>query len=366
LPKRLLTINGGSSSVKFALFDVEPQLARVDSGSIKCADSLAGADAVMQWLRERAEPKEITAIGHRIVHGGPNYLAHTLLTPAVLAELRRIAPIDPTHLPGEIELIEAMTSRFPDVPQMACFDTAFHRHLPAVASTLPLPAEVRTAEMRRFGFHGLSFEYLMQELARQAGEQVAKGRVVLAHLGAGASMAAVLDGKCIDTTMSFTPTAGLVMATRCGDLDPGVLIYLMREKKMSADQIDELLNRKSGLLGLSGFSSDMQELLAARETNASAALAVDIFCYQARKWIGALAAALGGLETLVFSGGIGENSAEVRHGICAGLQFLGAELAADRNGRNAEIISTDESKVCVRVIRTDEEITIARATVALC
>ena len=284
------------------------------------------------------------------------------ITPEMLAELRRVSPIDPDHLPGELSLIEALSKSFPSAAQVACFDTAFHRKLPLVAKMLPIPRKYFDQGVRRFGFHGLSYSYLMQELERLTGKDAARGRVVLAHLGAGSSMAAVRDGKCIDTTMSFTPTAGLVMATRSGDLDPGLMVYLLREEGMSADQLDDLVNRQSGLLGVSGSTADMKDLLAKRAGNKPAAEAIDIYCYQARKWIGALAAALGGLDTLVFSGGIGENAAEVRSQICEGLECLGVTLDAARNANNAAIISVDGSPATVRVIATDEEIMIARAT----
>ncbi len=363
----VLTINGGSSSVKFALFDVGRQLQRTSAGSIKSQNSQDAAGQVLEWVKQQAQVQDVAAIGHRIVHGGPKYLEHARITPEMVAELRRVAAIDPDHLPGEIGLIESLEKAFPGVPQVACFDTAFHRDLPQVAKMLPVPRRYFEQGVRRYGFHGLSYTYLMEELARVGEKQAAQGRVILAHLGAGASMAAVRECKCIDTTMSFTPTAGLVMATRSGDLDPGLLVYLMRQEKMTADQIDELVNKQSGLMGISGSSSDMKELLAKRNQDKAAAEAVDIFCYQARKWIGALAAALGGLDTLVFSGGIGEHATEIRWQICDGLGHLSVMIDAAKNtdasaaGR-AAVISADQSPVTVRVIPTDEEIMIARAT----
>src|SRR5207248_5014828 len=241
-----------------------------------------------------------------------------------------------------------------------CFDTAFHATLPRVARLLPLPRRYDAAGIRRYGFHGLSYAYLMGELGRVAGPEAAAGRVILAHLGAGASMAAVQGRKSIDTTMSFTPTAGLVMATRTGDLDPGALVYLLRSENLSADQLDELLNKQSGLLGVSETSPDMRDLLAKQAGDVRAAEAVELFCYQARKWVGALAAALGGLDTLVFAGGIGENAAEVRQRICDGLGFLGVRLDPARNAAGAAVISADGTPATVRVIRTDEELMIAR------
>jgi acetate kinase len=363
----VLTINGGSSSVKFALFETGSMLQRKSAGSVQRlsvvdvkAYGQAAADGLLKWLKPLAQLKDIAAIGHRIVHGGPKYLEHVLIRPEVLHELQTISPIDPDHLPGEIALIEAMGKYFPDVPQVACFDTVFHRDMPPVAKRLPIPRKYETEGVRRYGFHGLSYAYLMEQLGTLAKAQVAGGRVILAHLGNGCSMAAVRGGKSIDTTMAFTPTAGLMMGTRCGDLDPGVLVYLMREKKMSADQVDELVNKKSGLLGVSEISSDMRDLLAKQNTNPNAAEAVELFCYVARKWIGALAAALNGLDTLVFSGGIGENAPDVRSRICTGLEHLGVQIDAVRNNERAPIVSTDDAAVTVRVIPTDEEIMIAR------
>jgi acetate kinase len=314
----------------------------------------------------------LAAIGHRIVHGGPNYLQHAPITAEMLAELRRIAPIDHEHLPGELALIEVLSNQLPDTLQVACFDTAFHRDLPPVAKTLPIPQKYAAAGLRRFGFHGLSFAYLMKRLqeeeksARAAKPQAAGddgqsklGKVILAHLGNGCSMAAVKDGKCIDTTMGFTPTAGLVMGTRSGSLDPGALVYLMRQEKMDANQIDQMVNRQSGLLGVSGKSSDMRDLLAAQATDANAALTVDLFCYEAAKWIGALAVALEGLDVLVFAGGIGENAAEVREKICRKLYHLNVIIDPARNSAGCGVISSDASRVAVQVIQTDEELMIA-------
>jgi acetate kinase len=386
--RSILTINGGSSSVKFASFEasdsgdaVERRLAgsiqriglpdahlrirdrggkTLEDRSLEIADASQAATILIDSLKRLASLADIAAIGHRIVHGGPNYLDHAPITPEMLAELRRLAPIDPDHLPGEIALIEVFTAHLAGKPEIACFDTAFHRDLPHVARRLPIPQAYDDAGIRRYGFHGLSYAYLMKELARLAGGEAANQRVILAHLGAGASMAAVKGGRCIDTTMSFTPTAGLVMATRAGDLDPGVLIYLMRQEKLTADQLDELINKKSGLLGVSGATSDMRDLLAQRVTYPRAALAVDVFCYQARKWIGALAAALGGVDTLVFSGGIGENSPEVRAGICADLGHLGVSVDDAQNKASAPVISMASSRVPVRVIPTDEEVMIAK------
>jgi acetate kinase len=307
---------------------------------------------------------KIAGIGHRIVHGGPHLLEHQLITPEIIAQLRKTIPLDLAHLPQEITLIETMARAYPGVPQVACFDTAFHREMPRVARLLPIPRQYDSAGMRRFGFHGLSYTYLMEELSR-IDPDAANGRVILAHLGSGASMAAVRSGKPIDTTMAFTPTAGLVMGTRPGDLDPGLLAYLLRIEKWSADEMDNFINRKCGLIGVSEISNDMRDLIARRHTDPRAAEAVDLFCYQARKWIGALATAMGGVDTLVFSGGIGEHSIEVRAQICTDLEFLGLRLDPDRNALSSPLISADDSASAIRVIATNEEIIIAKTVCAL-
>lgn len=385
----VLTINAGSSSVKFALFRREARPSRIFSGeisrigqpdarfsirraegqapeqrSISAPDHQHAVAELLSALKSEIGSSALAGIGHRVVHGGTRYFEPAPVTAELLAELRRLAPLDPTHLPAEIALIEAFAARLPDAPQVACFDTAFHHGLPQVAQILPVPRRYFAAGVRRFGFHGLSYEYLLEEVARVAGPAAAQGRLIFAHLGAGASLAAVKDGKCIDTTMAFTPTAGLVMATRSGDVDPGFLLYLLRTEKLSADQLDELLNRQSGLLGISETAADMRDLLARAENDPRAADAVAVFCYQAKKWLGAFAAALGGLDGLVFAGGIGENSPQVRWGICEGLSHLGIALDPARNRQNAGLIS-DDKHLPVRVIRTDEEWVIARAVCGL-
>ena len=263
-------------------------------------------------------------------------------------------------MPEELLLTEAFHRRFPDLPQVACFDTAFHHDLPRVAQMLPIPRRYEAQGVRRYGFHGLSYEFLVGELARVAGAEKAEGRVILAHLGNGASLAAVRDGKSVDTSMSFTPASGVPMSTRSGDLDPGLVWYLARTEKMSAKQFNEMVNFQSGLLGISETSSDMRDLLEHETKDMRAAEAVALFCYQVTKWIGAFAAALGGLDTLVFAGGIGENSPAVRERICDGLEFLGIDLEAKQNASNEAVISTAASRVAVRVIRTDEELMIAK------
>ena len=278
----------------------------------------------------------------------------------MIEELQRLSPFDPDHLPEEILLTEAFHRRFPELPQVACFDTAFHHDMPRVAQLLPIPRRYEAQGVRRYGFHGLSYAFLMEELARVAGPEAARGRVILAHLGNGASLAAVRDGKSIDTSMSFTPTAGVPMSTRSGDLDPGLVWYLARTEKMGARQFNEMVNFQSGLLGISDTSSDMRDLLEQETQDVRAAEAVALFCYQVKKWIGAFAAALGGLDTLVFAGGIGENAPTVRARICDGLQFLGIEIEEKPNAANEGVISAATCRTTVRVIRTDEEQMIAK------
>ena len=379
---RILTVNGGSSSIKFALFEAGESIRRALDGSIERI-GLAGAtfavkgsenfsrplavpnhtvavNVLMDWIEERSGRDALTAVGHRVVHGGPKYFEADRITPEMVEELHHLSPFDPDHLPEEILLTEAFHRRFPDLPQVACFDTAFHHDLPQVARLLPIPRRYEAQGVRRYGFHGLSYAFLMGELGRLEGSETAQGRVILAHLGNGASLAAVRHGKSIDTSMSFTPTAGVPMSTRSGDLDPGLVWYLARTEKMSAKQFNEMVNFRSGLLGVSETSSDMHDLLEHETQDVRAAEAVALFCYQVKKWIGAFAAALGGLDTLVFAGGIGENAPVVRTRICDGLGFLGIELEEKRNAANAGVISAAASRVAVRVIHTDEELMIAR------
>ena len=282
------------------------------------------------------------------------------LTPTLVAQLHRITPYDPDHLPREIGLIEAFSRRHPKLPQVACFDTAFHRTMPLVARLLPIPRRYAAKGVERYGFHGLSYAYLMEELGR-LDPVAAKGRVILAHLGNGASLAAVRDGKSIDTSMGFTPAAGLMMSTRTGDVDPGLAYYLARTERMTAARFQRMVNRESGLLGVSGTSGDVRDLLAREARDPRAADAVALFCYQAKKWVGSFAASLGGVDTLVFAGGIGENAPLIRARICDGLGFLGIEVQRKRNAKNAPLISPHAGRVKVRIIRTDEELMIARS-----
>jgi acetate kinase len=326
---------------------------------VSAPDHTAAVGALMDWIEERGGSDALTAVGHRVVHGGPKYSQPQRINAEMVDELHRLSPFDPEHLPEEILLTEAFHRRFPDLPQVACFDTGFHHDLPRVAQLLPIPRRYEAQGVRRYGFHGLSYAFLIGELARLAGTEAAQGRVILAHLGNGASLAAVSEGKSVDTSMSFTPTAGVPMSTRSGDLDPGLIWYLARTEKMSAKQFNEMVNFKSGLLGVSETSSDMRDLLDCEKRDVRAAEAVALFCYQVKKWIGSFAAALGGLDTLVFAGGIGENAAPIRERICDGLEFLGIELDEKRNVANAGVISSETSRIPVRVIRTDEEWVIA-------
>jgi acetate kinase len=363
MPK-ILTINAGSSSLRFALFETAVPVVRLLEGKMeRIGGEPAGATAerLLQQLNTPAE-LGIGGIGHRIVHG----MRHTeaeRVTPALLQELRGITAIDPEHLPREIELIEALQQRFTKIPQVACFDTAFHRNMPTVASMLPIPRRYFTQGVQRYGFHGLSYTFLMKELARLQDPAAAQGRVILAHLGSGASIAAVLKGRCIDTSMGFTPTAGLMMGTRSGDLDPGLVNYLALTESMTAAQFQTMVNHESGLIGIAQSSADVRDLLACENVDSRAAEAIAMFCYQAKKWIGAFAASLQGVDTLVFAGGIGENAAPIRRRICDGLQFLGIRIDDALNEKHAPRISSGAT--VVRVIRTDEEAVIAEQTAGL-
>jgi acetate kinase len=332
---------------------------------VTAPDHTVAVGALMDWIEERIGRDALTAVGHRVVHGGPKYSKPQRITAEMVEELHRLSPFDPEHLPEEILLTEAFHRRFPDLPQVACFDTAFHHDLPRVARLLPIPRRYEAKGVRRYGFHGLSYAFLMGELARLAGTEAAQDRVILAHLGNGASLAAVHHGKAVDTSMGFTPTAGVPMSTRSGDLDPGLLWYLARTEGFDAKRFNEMVNFQSGLLGVSETSSDMRDLLDRETQDVRAAEAVALFCYQVKKWIGAFAAALGGLDTLVFAGGIGENAPTVRARICDGLGFLGIELNETQNAKSAPLISPDAGWVAVRVIRTDEELMIARSVTRL-
>jgi len=380
----ILTINGGSSSIKFSLFEDNRGLRNIFSGEISriglpdvefsfsllgqttsknqtidAADYAAAIKFLVTYLDDHKGEHEIAAIGHRIVHG----MRHTqpaLITDDLLKDLKATIPYDPDHLPNEIKLVETLQGHYPEVPQYACFDTAFHADMPAVAKQLPIPRRFMQQGIRRYGFHGLSYAYLMQEIEKKHGKTAAKGRIVIAHLGNGASLAAVYKGKSIDTSMGFTPAGGIPMSSRSGDLDPGVAWMMMKEENLSPTQFNHLINHESGLLGIAETGSDMGDLLKLQKTDERAAEAVELFCYQVKKWIGSFAAALGGLDMLVFSGGIGENSPEIRARICKGLGFLGINISVTNNRTNARLISQKKGKVVVRVMHTDEERMIAK------
>ncbi|PYS10632.1 MAG: acetate/propionate family kinase [Acidobacteria bacterium] len=378
----VLCLNHGSSSLKFALYDMQRgDELRVAEGaaegiglptrrfwlrgskgetlidrSVESGTLEAAVAAMSQALGEHGF-RRFSAVGHRVLHGGPDYMSPQKVTPQLILALSRCVPFAPLHLPGQLEVIRTITTHYPDLPQVACFDTAFHRRIPEVAQRFSMPRFLWDEGIRRYGFHGLSFEFIVASLPPEAGS-----RMIIAHLGNGASMAAVLKGVPADTTMGLTPTGGMMMGTRSGDLDPGVLLYLMRQKHYDAAVLERMVDTESGLLGVSGLSSDMRTLLESSGTHPHAAQAVEMFSYQARKCIGALSAVLGGLDTLVFTGGIGEHASFVRSEICKGLKHLGIELNDERNSRHESIISVSGSPCTVRVIRTNEDLMIARHT----
>ena len=381
----ILCINVGSSSCKFALYSIAGGVESIvaegaadrigaSGGKIRIHDangrSLAESDRALARPQiavdalfdefERLKLPHLDAVGHRIVHGGPHHVAPEIVTPALIDDLKGLIPFAPLHMPGGIEGIEAVAGRHPKVPQVACFDTAFHRGMPERAERFAIPRELWDAGIRRYGFHGISYEYIMQALGAALPR-----RLIIAHLGNGASMAAVLDGRPHDTTMGFTPAGGFMMGTRPGDLDPGVILYLIEQKSYSAARLSDLVNQKSGLLGVSGLSSDVNTLLDARATNPNASMAIEMFCYQLRKAIGALAGALGGLDTLIFTGGIGEHAAAVRAEVCDGLAYLGIAIDPRPNDVNEDTISSAGSKCRVRVIPTNENLMVARHTARL-
>jgi acetate kinase len=384
--KNILAVNGGSSSIKFSVFADDESMSKRLSGKIERigldrttltytnsrnddqgelpvqATDLPGAAAfLLEWLDKQEGASPLAAVGHRLVQG----LERTkscIIDEVLVAELERIRAYDPEHLPGELSLIRLIRQKSPGLKQVACFDTAFHTTLPRVAKMLPLPRHYEAEGLHRYGFHGLSYSYILEELAHIAGPAVARGLLIVAHLGNGASLAAVKDGVSVDTTMGFTPAGGIVMGTRPGDLDPGVIWYLLEKERLTPAELNHFINHQCGLLGMSETTSDMQDLLARESADVRAAEAVDLFCYQVRKTIGAFSAVLGGLETLVFTGGIGERAARIRSRVCAGLDYLGIRLDQRANGANERYLSADETRVAVYAIPTDEESMIARIT----
>jgi acetate kinase len=384
--QRILTINTGSSSLKVAVYEMGRVGTRILSGEVErigdpqgrlhvtdasgatlidqrnhLADHGAALEALLAWLKVNRPDLSPSAVGHRVVHGGTHYQEPQRVTPEFIAILQGMVPIAPDHLPQSIRAMQVAIKAYPNLPQVACSDSAFHRRMPRIAQLYPLPRHLADEGLLRYGFHGLSYEYIMQEL-RALARKEPEGRVLIAHLGNGASMAAMRGGIGIDTTMGFTPAGGLMMGTRTGDLDPGVLLYLLAERKMTPAALNELVNQRAGLLGVSGASADMRDLLERESADAHAAEAVALFCYEAKKYLGALAAVLGGLDTLVFTGGIGEHAAPVRLRICEGMEFLGIRIDPRRNERHAPVISTESSSATVRVMRTDEDLMIARHT----
>jgi len=387
--RRILTLNLGSATVKAALFAVEKRPRQelaievsqtgASGGRIRIADSRGKSlfaeplkrydsalalDRVADWLSAHGYFSGLVAVGHRLVHGGPHFRKPRRITAGLLARLERVLPLDPDHLPEAIRGIRLFAWRFPKLPQVACFDTAFHSTLPPVARMYALPRQLFRQGIRRYGFHGLSYEYVLGKLRTLEGK-LARGRVIIAHLGSGASLAALRNGKSVDTSMGLTPLEGLVMSKRSGDVDPGALLYLLRQGKISAKQLDNLLNHESGLLGVSGTTGDMQKLLERAPRDARAAEAVELFCYRVKKYIGAYAAVLGGLDILVFTGGIGEHAAAIRRRICEGLEFLGLELDPARNRAHAAVISKKRSRIRVRVIQTNEDLMIVNHVLAI-
>jgi len=378
--KNILVINGGSSSIKFALYDMAENFIKIFSGQIKriglngpeftvinnirekneikidAKNFTEAAEVLIEWLKKQKDFEQVICIGHRIVHGMKHTQAE-IIDEDLLNEINQISDYDPDHLPAEIEMVRLFKNEFPSLMQVACFDTAFHTTIPAVAKTFALPKRYYEEGIRRYGFHGISYSYLMQEIKDQ-NEAEANGKIILAHLGNGASLAAVKEGKCVDTSMGFTPAGGIPMSTRSGDLDPGVAWYLM-QKGMNAKDFNNLINHQSGLLGISGVSSNMQDLLRLEKENKDAALAIEVFCYHIKKYIGAYIAVLGGLDTLVFSGGIGENAPAIRERICNDLGYLNINLNEEKNNKNSRHISNDDDHVKVYVIPTNEEFMIA-------
>ena len=380
----VLALNGGSSSIKFALFCARDLTQRRLHGRIDrigiagttltavaagqtaaitqqlpTGDFAAASNVLIDWLESRRIFAAVVAIGHRVVHGMQR-TAPERISAAVLDELRAVIPYDPEHLPAEIQLMEKLLQRFPGLPQVACFDTAFHRTMPRVATLLPIPRRYDAKGVQRYGFHGLSYAYLVEQLVQLGDPAARSGRVILAHLGNGASLAAVRDGASVDTTMAFTPGAGVPMSTRSGDIDPGLLSFFAGHEQMTTAQFQKMVTHESGLLGVSETSSDIRDLLKIEATDSRAAEAVALFCQEVRKRIGAFAAVLGGVDTLVFSAGIGENSPAIRERICANLEFLGVRLERAANEANAAVISAPDGRVTVRVIPTDEELMIAK------
>ncbi len=379
----VVTVNGGSSSIKVAVFDVtnmqQQFTARIENigqqgtqligdnetKALPNIDQQAAGDALLTWLTGTIQGGVVVGVGHRIVHGGPHFYKPTLANEQATRALEALLEFDPEHLPAALNLLNAFTKTFPHTPQILCFDTAFHHDLPTKSRLLPVPRALEAKGVRRYGFHGLSYEYIMDELRRVEGEVAANGKIIIAHLGSGASVAALEGGKPIDTTMSMTPTSGIPMSTRSGDLDPGLLAYIAQSEGYDRERLQRMVNFESGLLGISETTADMKQLLDREATDSRAEDAVDIFCYHVTKTIGAFTAAMGGLNTLVFTGGIGEQAPKIRARVCSGLDFLGITLDDTRNQANERLISVDGGATGVHVIHTNEAATIAKHTAHL-
>jgi acetate kinase len=390
LSKKIIALNTGSSSIKFALYEIgeterlvftgsltrignkngmfsilDAQSNSIVNESISMPDHNAACDHVFSWILTENKGNNPDAVGHRIVHGGPLYTTPQIVTPELIASLDTLSPYAPEHLPQAIQAVRHVAELFPGTPQVTCFDTSFHSTMPPLAKLYALPESIRKEGVQRYGFHGLSYEYVLLELKRQEGDDALQKRIILAHLGHGASMAAVKKGKSIETTMGFSPAGGLMMSTRTGDLDPGVILFLLQQDKMTPAAIKEMVNRRSGLLGISGKTDDMLDLLNTEQVDNSAKQAIELFCYQARKYIGALSVVLGGLDTLIFTGGIGEHSPDIRNRICTGLEFLGIKVDGKKNSENSSVISPSGGHVDIRIIKTNEELMIARHTMKI-
>lgn len=369
----LLSVNAGSSSLKVSVFRRES----LDAASSSLAiENIGTSDETLQsamgriqrWLSDELSipPQDIEAIGHRVVHGGGLYTSPSEITPDLLSHLEAIVPFAPNHMPSTIHSIQAFLTAYPKARQVACFDTSFFRDVPDVAKILPIPLSLqKETGIRRYGFHGLSYESLLSSFKLHEGQNAHDGRVIIAHLGSGASVAAIKNGRPIDMSMGFTPVSGIMMSTRSGDLEPGVITYLQTRRGMSVEDISELVTHKSGLLGISGTTADMYTLLNSQDENPNAKLAIDLFCYKIKKTIGGYAAALGGVDSIIFSGGIGERSAEIRRRICSDLDFLGIVIDEDRNTKSERLISSDESGVGVHVIQSQEDLSIMTQTISV-
>ncbi|MBE2218623.1 MAG: acetate/propionate family kinase [Ignavibacteria bacterium] len=382
----ILSINCGTSSLKFALFRSDPSIIMEWSGQIdnigsaksyliihdnkgvtlandklEHPDTVGAVKLLVKWLRKNSKQYKLRAIGHRIIQGGMLYKDHQMVSKKLIRSLKPLVSLAPNRLSDELKTMTIFAKAFPEIPQVACFDTIFHNNMPFYSRYFSLPRKLRKDGVIRYGFHGLSCEYILRKL-KQVSPREAKGNVIIAHLGNGSSITAVQNGRSIDTTMGLTPTGGLIMGTRSGDLDPGIALYLMKKKKLSIDGLDRLVNHQSGLKGISGISSNMLVLLENEKTKIHAEEAIVMFCYQARKFIAALTASLGGMNTLVFTGGIGENAPSIRARICNNLKYLGIVIDKDKNDCHRGVISAKKSIVSIRVMKTDEAYIIAQHT----